>query len=45
MREQNETPGYEARHHSKGFLTKAARMASKTRGKKRGKGRTHSGRK
>lgn len=43
MREQDETPGYEARHHSKGFLTKAARMAKKGRkgGKrmKRDKGR------
>lgn len=34
MREQNETPSYEARNHSKGFLKKAARLASRKKGKK-----------
>ena len=33
-REQDETPEYEARNHSKGFLEKAARLAGKKRGKK-----------
>ena len=35
-REQDETPQYEARNHSAGFLKKAARLA----GKKRGRGRS-----
>lgn len=33
MREQDETPEYEARSHSPAFLKKAARLASKGRGK------------
>jgi hypothetical protein len=33
-REQDETPEYEARHHSKGFLKRAARLAPKKRAKK-----------
>lgn len=32
--EKRETPQMESEHHSKGFLKKAARMASKKRGKK-----------
>lgn len=39
MREEDETPEYEARSHSSEFLKKAARLASKKRDKKRGKGK------
>lgn len=38
MREQNETPAYEARSHSARFLKKAARLAERKKGK-RSKGR------
>lgn len=44
MREQNETPAYEARNHSAGFLKKAARLASKRKGKGRGAKRRSSSR-
>lgn len=37
MREMDETPEYESRHHSAKFLSKAARLAKGKRGKKRGK--------
>ena len=42
MREQDETPAYEAKSHSPAFLKQAARLAKKKggkRAKKRGKGR------
>ena len=35
--EKKETPEMEARMHSKGFLSRAAKMAKGKRGKKRGK--------
>ena len=46
MREQDETPEYEARSHSAGFLKKAARLAGNKRGTKNmKKGRTKKNRK
>ena len=48
MRENQETPAYEARHHSSRFLKTAARLASKrtTKGRKakRGTSRRSGGR-
>jgi len=35
MREENETPGMEARSHSTRFLKKAARMSKKRGGRKK----------
>ena len=40
MREQNETPGYEARSHSPEFLDKAARMAKRRKKSRSGKRRS-----
>ena len=34
MAEKDESPAYEARNHSKGFLEKAARMAGKKSSKR-----------
>ena len=46
MEERDETPEYEARSHSAGFLKKAARLAGKKRGSgKMKKGRTKKSRK